>query len=74
MEGRYITQLPWWLIISLNGFVRLRIFQVAVKLAEIFERKYKSNLKVQAANTERSIVNKIDSYLVTGFIGEMKKR
>ena len=44
-EG-YVAQLPWWLIILLPGLVRPRAFQLAVNLAKIFERKYKSNWKV----------------------------
>ena len=44
-----VTQLPRWLIILLPGLVRSRVFQLAVKLAKIFERKWKSNWKVQAS-------------------------
>ena len=72
-----ITQLPWWLIvliISLSGLVGPRVFLLTVKLAKIFERKWKLNRKfqvsTQATNTGRPNVNKIDSCLVTGLIGE----
>ena len=47
---QYITQLPWWLIILiilLSGLFGPRVFQLAVKFAKMFERKYKSNWKVQ---------------------------
>ena len=63
--------------------VGLRVFQLAVKLAKIFERKCKSNYKVQASAphpgygnchfyTERSNVNKIDSCVVRDLIEEME--
>ena len=72
----YITQLPWWLIILSSGLVGSRVFQLALKLAKIFEQKCKSNWKVQAStpmtNIGRSNVNKMDSCLVTGLIEEMK--
>ena len=41
MEEGNVTQLPWWLIILLLGLVRLQVFQFAVKLAKLFERKCK---------------------------------
>ena len=42
----FVTQLPWSLIILLPVLVRPRVFQLAVKLAKIFEWKWKSNWKV----------------------------
>ena len=41
-----MTKLPGLLINSLFGLVRSLIFQLAIKLTEIFERLYKSKLKV----------------------------
>ena len=74
-----ITQLLWWLIVLslLSGLVRLRVFQLAVKLGEISERKCLSNWKVQASAprletshfyTGKPNVNKIDSCLVTSLV------
>ena len=64
------------LIILLYGLVKPRVFQLAVKIAKIFERKCKSNWNVQASapttNTGRRNVNKMDSCLVTGLTGEIK--
>ena len=44
-----MTQLPWWWINLVSGLVRPQVFQLAVKLAEIFERKFNSNWKVQTS-------------------------
>ena len=75
----YMTQLLWRLIvliISLSGLVGPRFFQLAVELAKIFVWKCNSNWKVQAStpatHIRRPNINKMDSCLVTGLIGEMK--
>ena len=70
-----VTQLPSWLIIF-SRLVDLRVFQLAIKLAEIFERECKSNWIIQAGtlttNTGRLDVNKMNSCLVIGLFAEMK--
>ena len=41
-----VAQYLWWLIILFPGLIRPRVFQLAVKLAKIFEWENKSNWKV----------------------------
>ena len=53
--------------IFLYDLVGPRVFQLAVKLAKVFERKCQLNWKVQestTSNTRRPNVNKMDSCFV----------
>ena len=76
----FISQLPWLLIVFIilsYGLFGSRVFQLADNLAKIFEKKCESNWKVQVSTlatiTGRLNVNKMDSCIVTGLIGDMKK-
>ena len=61
-----------------SGSGRHRVFLLAVKLAEILKQKSEADSKVQvstlATNTRRPNESKMDSCLVTVWIGEMKTR